>query len=85
MGVRFITSEQYLKKSTKTIYNTQTRHEVYQELKSCIAQEDFDFRGKVMIGIESEKVQIKKGQYAKKGMPLIVSGIDGFTLIVEKE
>lgn len=50
----------------------------------CIAQEDFDFEGRVMIGNKLRKVRIKKGESVRKGMPLIITGIDGFMLIAEK-
>lgn len=50
----------------------------------CIAQEDFNFQGKVTIGKEIKKVRIEKGTLVKKGDALIITGINGFRLKAEK-
>lgn len=47
------------------------------------AEKDFDYQGKIKIGDEIKKVRIKRGQSAKKGEMLIITGIDGFTLLSE--
>lgn len=52
--------------------------------ESCTAQEDFNYQGKATIGNETKKVRVKKGEIAKKGDSLIITGIKGFTLMVEK-
>lgn len=52
--------------------------------ETCTALKTFDFQSKVMFGEKKEKVRIKKGEKAEPGDQLIVVGIDGFTLLVEK-
>lgn len=50
--------------------------------ETCIALEDFDYCGKVEIKGRTSKVQVQKGEKAKKGDLLTVVGIDGFRLVV---
>lgn len=64
-----MTSEQYLKKSTKTIYNTQTRDEVYQEFKSCIDDLTHCYLDKGMTQQEAEECALKQmGDPAETGI-----------------
>lgn len=49
-----------------------------------MAENDFDFQSKIKIGDKRKKVRIKRGQSVKKGEMLIITGIDGFTLLSEK-
>lgn len=44
----------------------------------------FDYKGKVQTGDEVKKVQIKKGAKAEKGELLIIVGLDGFQIMVDK-
>lgn len=48
------------------------------------ALEDFDYKGKVQFGTKRMKVQIKKGAKAVKGEELLIVGLDGFQIIVDK-
>lgn len=47
------------------------------------AEEAFNYQGKVRIGDETKKVRIKRGQTARKGETVIITGIDGFRLLSE--
>lgn len=49
-----------------------------------IAQEDFDFRGYATIKDKKTKVQIPQAQQIHKGDMLMVNGISGFVLTVER-
>lgn len=48
-----------------------------------VAEGDFDYQGKIKIDGDIKKVRMKRGQTAKKGEPLIITGIDGFVLLSE--
>lgn len=52
--------------------------------ETVTALEAFDYKGKVQIGDKVKKVQIKKGAKAEKGEPLIIVGLDGFQIMVDK-
>lgn len=69
---RAVISEKHTKKEKEYLW------------KSCRALEDFDYLGKVQMEDKTVKVQIKKGEKVKKDDALMVSGLDGFRLVVEK-
>lgn len=52
--------------------------------KECTALKDFDFEAYAYIENEKHLVRIRKGQQAKKGDCLIVTGMKGLTFVVEK-
>ena len=52
--------------------------------ETVTALEAFDYKGKVQIGNQVKKVLIKKGSKAEKGEPLIIIGLDGFQILVDK-
>lgn len=49
----------------------------------CIALEEFDFRGRADFNGEKVKIQMKRGEIARKGDVLLIVGMDGFTLVAE--
>lgn len=52
--------------------------------KECIAIDEFDFEGMASIGDEKHRVRIRRGEVAKKDDYLIITGMIGFTFIVDK-
>lgn len=52
--------------------------------ETVTALETFDYKGRVQIGDKVKKVQIKRGEKAEKGEPLVIVGLDGFQIIVDK-
>ena len=52
--------------------------------KECTALKDFDFEAYAYIENEKHLIRIRAGQKAKKGDWLIVTGMNGFTFVVEK-
>ncbi len=63
--------------------NEMNKNEKQYIYKECIALEDFDYKGHVTIDDETQKVQLRRGNVAKKGDMLLITGARGFTLIVE--
>ena len=62
----------------------QDKMEHYYLYKECIALQDFDFEAKAMVGDEKHNVRSRGGQKIRKGDELIITGMIGFTFIVEK-
>lgn len=62
----------------------QDKMEHYYLYKECIALQDFDFEAKAMMGDEKHNVRSRGGQKIRKGDELIITGMIGFTFIVEK-
>ena len=62
----------------------QDKMEHYYLYKECIALKDFDFEAKAMIEDEKHNVRSRGGQKIQKGDELIITGMIGFTFIVEK-
>ena len=61
--------------------NKMEHHYLYRE---CVALRDFDFESKAMVGDEKQNVRSRGGQKIQKGDELIITGMIGFTFIVEK-
>lgn len=56
----------------------------YYLYKECVALQDFDFESKAMVEGEKHNVRSRGGQKIQKGDELIITGMIGFTFIVEK-
>ena len=67
-------------------YMTEKRNQKEQKYlwELATAMEDFDYKGNVLIDEAKVKVQAKKGTKVKSGEQLIVVGMTGFTLVVDK-
>ena len=62
----------------------QTKMEQHYLYKDCIALEEFDFEGLAYVGTEKHRVRIRRGEVAKKDDYLVITGMKGFTFIVDK-
>lgn len=71
-----------LQRSYMTEKRNQKEQKYLWELATAI--EDFDYKGNVLVGEDKVKVQAKKGIKVKSGERLIVVGMTGFTLVVDK-
>jgi len=62
----------------------QDKMEHHYLYKECVALKDFDFESKAMVEDEKHNIRSRGGQKIQKGDELIITGMIGFTFIVEK-
>ena len=62
----------------------QSKMELYFLYKEAVALKDFDFEGLAEIENKKHRVRIRRGEIAQKGDCLVITGMKGFTFIVQK-
>lgn len=62
----------------------QSKMEQYYLYKEATALKKFDFEGPAEIENKKHRVRIRLGEVAEKGDSLVITGMKGFTFIVEK-